>query len=208
MERSLPSERCGDAARLCELLARIEALAVVNGSAIIQEQYNNGAGRIIVNLWCRANHNVSSDKQPYVNLNKKPASDPTAVPTYEVAAAKLLSLLETKHAGCLAAAEQAKAAATKRQQGLCAPRMHMSTRFSRPHLVPCSRAAACSRTYPYRRCIAKECARVCLSAALSDDLLCVRVLAVIQATRLPAAHQAAGSQEGHCPQRTTSGHAH
>jgi len=116
MERSLPSERCGDAARLCELLARIEALAVVNGSAIIQEQYNNGAGRIIVNLWCRANHNASSDKQPYVNLNKKPASDPTAVPTYEVAAAKLPSLLETKHASCLEAAEAAKAAAAAKSK--------------------------------------------------------------------------------------------
>lgn len=49
-------------------------------------------------------------RQPTVKLNKKPSDDPTAVPDFKVAAAKLLEKVEQHHAGCVEVAEAAKAA--------------------------------------------------------------------------------------------------
>ena len=54
----------------------------------------------------------AKDKQLAVPLNKKPADDATAVADYLGAAAeKHFANIETKHAGCLVAAEAAKAKA-------------------------------------------------------------------------------------------------
>lgn len=76
----------------------------------IQEQHR----RIIVNVWCRSTHGAAvSLKQPKVTLNQKPLDDPTAVPTYLVATEKLIAKIESEHAGCLAAAEQAKQSSSK-----------------------------------------------------------------------------------------------
>ena len=56
--RVLPSDRCGDPARLEAALHRLEALAVVSAvSAVrIDEKHNHGAGRVTVNLWCSGTH--------------------------------------------------------------------------------------------------------------------------------------------------------
>ena len=94
-------------ARLTAALHRLDSLAVVNGPAKCDEKHNNGAGRVIVNLWCRSNHDAK-DKQPYIGLNQKPLSDPKAVPSYDVAAERLLALVESKHMGCVEAAQAAR----------------------------------------------------------------------------------------------------
>ena len=97
-------------------LDKLEALPVVK-SVKVQPKYR----RVIVNLWCRSQHLASGDKQPYKALNsKKYPDDPEAVPTYLVATTKLIEKVQDDHAGCLAAAEQAKAASTQAQHGLCA----------------------------------------------------------------------------------------
>ena len=113
--RELPKERCGDVTRLTAALNALEALPVVNGLARCDEKHNNGAGRVIVNLWCRGCHEAK-DKQPYIGLNRKPPEDGSAVPSYQVAAERLLSVVESKHAGCVEAAQLARAAA-KRSTG-------------------------------------------------------------------------------------------
>ena len=106
--RELPKERCGDVTRLTAALNALEALPVVNGLARCDEKHNNGAGRVIVNLWCRGCHEAK-DKQPYIGLNRKPPEDGSAVPSYQVAAERLLSVVESKHAGCVEAAQLARA---------------------------------------------------------------------------------------------------
>jgi hypothetical protein len=66
-------------------------------------------GRVIAwSLWCGSSHAKKGDRQPYVGLNNKPLSDPSAIPTYDVAAEKLIANIEEKHGCCLAAAEDAK----------------------------------------------------------------------------------------------------
>ena len=72
--RCLPADRCGDVDRLNVALDRIEALPVINGKVVIDEKHNKGAGRITVNLWCRAEHE-KKDQRPEVGLNKKPLSE-------------------------------------------------------------------------------------------------------------------------------------
>jgi len=110
--RRLPADRCGDVDRLNRALDRIEALPMINGKVVIDEKHNKGAGRITVNLWCRAEHE-KKDQRPEVGLNKKPLSDATAVPTYDIAAEKLLAQIEGKHGGCVEAAQAARAAAAQ-----------------------------------------------------------------------------------------------
>ena len=104
--RVLPRERCGDVALLKAVLDRLESLPVVDGRVVFNEHHNKGVGRIHVNLWCRGEHSQKKMKQPYVDLTKG-----DAVQTYQKAAEKLLALVEKEHAGCAAAAEEAKAAA-------------------------------------------------------------------------------------------------
>ena len=53
---------------------------------------------------------MASDRQPSIELNNKKLDDPTAVPTYQVAAEKLLEKIEREHGGCVEAAEAAAAA--------------------------------------------------------------------------------------------------
>ena len=98
-----------EAEHLDALLARLDALPTVHGPAKLEPRHNNGTGRIIVNMWCRGSHTKASQKQPSVTLNKKPLTDPSAVPTFAVATERLITKIEDEHAGCLAAAEQAKA---------------------------------------------------------------------------------------------------
>ena len=114
--RCLPADRCGDVDRLNVALDRIEALPVINGKVVIDEKHNKGAGRITVNLWCRAEHE-KKDQRPEVGLNKKPLSDATAVPTYDIAAEKLLAQIEGKHGGCVEAAQAARMAAAAQSSG-------------------------------------------------------------------------------------------
>ena len=145
--RELPAGIVGDDAKLLNAAVdRLEALPVVKPPAKLDTKYNHGKGRVIVNLWCGSTH--EQGKQPSVPLNNKLSSDPAAVPNWFVATERLITNIEKDHAGCLAAAEQAKAASTKRQHGLCATSNEFCRTLSRPQLVPCSRAAACSRTYP------------------------------------------------------------
>ena len=96
---------------------------VVKGPAKLDPKYSNGTGRVICNLWCSAHH-AQKDKQPHVPLNKKPSTDASAVPNYLVAAEKLRIKIETEHAGCLAAAEAARAnsgaTAPHPAEGMCA----------------------------------------------------------------------------------------
>ena len=108
--RALPSARCGDLELLERACTRLEALPVVNGNVRFDEKHNCGVGRVVVNLWCHSDHE-KKDRQPYVGLNSKPLTDAIAVPSYQVAVERLIQVVETKHGGCLAAAERAKAAA-------------------------------------------------------------------------------------------------
>jgi len=73
--------------------------------------------RVIANLWCRNNHPAGTLRQPPVSLNKKPVEDPKAVPTYLVAAEKLIAKIEMEHGACIGAAEAAKAAAAADSAG-------------------------------------------------------------------------------------------
>ena len=66
-------------------------------------------------MWCGCKHSKSSLRQPAVLLNKKPITDAAAVPSFLVATEKLIIKIAKEHAGCLAAAEAAKAEA--RQTG-------------------------------------------------------------------------------------------
>ena len=109
--RELPTTRCDNPAALEATCARIEALSVVNGRVLFLPKHNQGVGRIKVNVWCRSSHESSRDKQPYVDLNNRKAGDDGAVPTWDVAAQKLLTLIETKHVGCVEAAQAARMAA-------------------------------------------------------------------------------------------------
>ena len=95
--------RVGDAARLNEALDAIEALPVVVPPARCDPNFRDG--RCIVNVPCRKTHVQTALKQPYVPLNNKDASDAAAVPTYDVAAEKLLARLKTDHAICIANAK-------------------------------------------------------------------------------------------------------
>ena len=107
--RVLPSNIHGvEPALLHAELDKLEALPVVKGPAKLDPKYSNGTGRVICNLWCSACH-AQKDKQPQVPLNKKPSTDASAVPNYLVAAEKLRLKIEDEHAGCLAAAEAARA---------------------------------------------------------------------------------------------------
>ena len=122
--RVLPSNIHGvEPALLHAELDKLEALPVVKGPAKLDPKYSNGTGRVICNLWCSAHH-AQKDKQPHVPLNKKPSTDASAVPNYLVAAEKLRIKIETEHAGCLAAAEAARAnsgaAAPHPAEGMCA----------------------------------------------------------------------------------------
>lgn len=96
-----------DAERLDTLLAALDALPVVKPPARLDTKFRDG--RILCNLWCGGQHSGSSMKQPYVAINKKPSNDPAAVPNYFVAAEKLIEKIKIEHAGCLVAAEAAKA---------------------------------------------------------------------------------------------------
>jgi hypothetical protein len=71
-------------------------------------------GRIHVNLLCRGEHSQKKLKQPYIDLTKG-----DAVPNYQIAAEKLLALVEKEHAGCVAAAVEA-AATSGATRGVCA----------------------------------------------------------------------------------------
>jgi len=105
--RRLPPERCGDVVKLNAALDWLEEMAVVKR---VECDPNYRAGRVIAwSLWCTASH-VQKDKQPSVALNDKPLTDPTAVPTYQVAAEKLVAKIEAGHCGCIEAANAAKAA--------------------------------------------------------------------------------------------------
>ena len=105
--RALPSERVGDAAALNLALDRLEALPVVKTVAC-DPLFRNG--RVIAwALWCGPTHEPRL-KQPYVALNDKKLDDPSAVPTYQAAAEKLLEKIEREHGGCVEAAEAAAAA--------------------------------------------------------------------------------------------------
>ena len=102
-----------EAGALNAALDELEALPVVNGPAILDENFRDGAVR--VNLWCRAAHGKPSEKQPCVAINGKPESDPTAVPSFLAATKKLIERVKSQHAGCLKAAEEAAAADKKNQ---------------------------------------------------------------------------------------------
>jgi len=87
---------------------RLEALPVVKDAHI-----DTRKRRVIANLWCGSTHPAGTMRQPPVSLNKKHIDDPAAVPSYLVAAERLISKIEKEHAACSAAAEVAKAAATR-----------------------------------------------------------------------------------------------
>ena len=108
IERRLPSERVGDPVKLNAALDALEMIPVVK-RVECDPKYKHG--RVIAwALWCGSTHE-QKDKQPAVALNDKPLDDPTAVPTYQVAAERLITKIEHKHCGCIEAAEAAKAAA-------------------------------------------------------------------------------------------------
>ena len=112
--RALPPGYSG--ARADELnaaLDRLEELPVVKQAKAESKPH---LGRVICNMWCGGEHGASSLKQPQVTLNAKAAGDPAAVGDHIIAAQRLLVKIENDHAGCVAAAEAAKAKA--RQTGV------------------------------------------------------------------------------------------
>ena len=111
MPRELPSTRCENPAAVDAICNRIEELPVVNGRVRFDTKHNRGAGRINVNVWCRGTHEKFKDRQPYIDLNS------TAVPNWDVAAQKLLTLIESTHAGCVEAAQAARLAAAAQSSG-------------------------------------------------------------------------------------------
>lgn len=116
-------------------LDKLDALPFVKGPARLDPKFNAGTGRVICNLWCRRQH-AKKDQEPCVPLNRKPSTDASAVPNYLVAAEKLRLKIEAEHAGCLQAAEEAKA-----KSGVTAPtpaagmRLVLSRLFHDP--APC-----------------------------------------------------------------------
>ena len=134
--RDLPRNIHGiEPALLHAELDKLDALPVVKGPAKVDFKFSGGTGRVICNLWCSGQH-AQKDKQPCVALNKKPSTDASAVPNYLVAAEKLRIKIEAEHAGCLQAAEEAKA-----KSGVTAPtpaagmRLVLSRLFHDP--APC-----------------------------------------------------------------------
>ena len=96
-------------AQLCGALDRLEALPVVKDAKAEAKPH---LGRVICNMWCGCKHSKSSLRQPAVLLNKKPITDAAAVPSFLVPTEKLIiKIAKEQHAGCLAAAEAAKAEA-------------------------------------------------------------------------------------------------
>jgi hypothetical protein len=155
--RGLPSNIHGvEPALLHAELDKLDALPVVKGPAKVDFKFSGGTGRVICNLWCGAHHDQNK-KQPCVALNKKPPSDPSAVPNYLVAAQKLRMKVEAEHAGCLAAAEAARAnsgvAAPHPAEGKCASVSHSHAAFAPSEAMP-------SRT----RTSALVCARLAAAA--------------------------------------------
>ena len=142
--RDLPSNIHGvDPALLHAELDKLDALPMVNGPARLDPKFNGGKGRVICNIWCRRQHE-RKDQVPCVPINKKPSSDASAVPNYLVAAEKLRLKIEDEHAGCLAAAEAARAksgtAAPHPAQGMCASVSHSNAALH--SLKACLRARA------------------------------------------------------------------
>jgi len=96
------------AAQECELLdlegewRALDALAVVD---IARVDTAHGLPRAICTLWCKCEHEKKAEKQPQVACNKK------TITTVEQAVRNLRLKIETEHAGCIAAAEVARAAA-------------------------------------------------------------------------------------------------
>jgi len=135
--RTLPTTRVGDAARLNKALDAMEALPIVVPPARCDTKFRDG--RCIVNITCRKTHVQSSMKQPYVPLNNKDKSDPNAVATYDVAAEKLLALLETEHAACIAnaksEAERAKLTEWKEDKFTVTPKAGQREREKRQQEV-------------------------------------------------------------------------
>ena len=91
---------------LLDALALVETLPMVKAPVRCDDRSPTHA--VVANLWCASAH-VKKDTQPKVQLNAKPLTDTTAVPTFVVAAEKLFSKIKAQHAGCHAAAEAAKA---------------------------------------------------------------------------------------------------
>jgi len=96
------------AAQECELLdlegewRALDALAVVD---VARVEVSQGFHRAICTLWCRGEHQKKGERQPLVTCNK------STVKTAEQAVRNLRLKIEAEHAGCLAAAEVARAAA-------------------------------------------------------------------------------------------------
>ena len=104
--RTFTSGRVIEDAALLAAAERLESLAVVRAPLRYDDTSQTHA--VIANLWCGSTHE-QKDKQPKVQLNRKPLTDPTAVPTFLVATEKLTKIIEKKHADCHAAAEAARA---------------------------------------------------------------------------------------------------
>ena len=104
--RTFTSGRIIEDAALLAAAERLESLAVVRAPLRYDDTSQTQA--VIANLWCGSTHE-QKDKQPKVQLNRKPLTDPTAVPTFLVATEKLIKIIEKKHVDCHAAAEAARA---------------------------------------------------------------------------------------------------
>ena len=95
-----------EAEQLKAALGRLEAHPLVSSVRCI-----TSPKRVVCNLWCGRTHAPGPLKQPAVSLNSRPVTDVNAVPSYFVAAEKLLLKVNNEHASCHAAAEEAKAKA-------------------------------------------------------------------------------------------------
>ena len=129
-----------DPALLHAELDKLDALPVVKGPAKLDPKFHGGT------------HHDQNKKQPCVALNEKTSSDPSAVPNYLVAAEKLRLRIEAEHAGCLAAAEAARAksgaAAPHPAEGMCASVSHSHAAFAPSEAMPSrtrTSALACAR---------------------------------------------------------------
>jgi hypothetical protein len=146
--RSLPPGIVGtDAELLNAALDRLEALPFVKEAKAEPRPH---LGRVRCEMWCRATHTASAMKQPAVMLNRKPPEDAASVPNYLVAAEKLLTIIAREHAGCLVAAEAAKAKA--QQHGMRSP-LERYTQLARTAIALllrsfCMRVELASNTVP------------------------------------------------------------
>jgi hypothetical protein len=99
-------EPCGDLAEEFDLLDAMPTVNTVRVDTVKTKSRRTETQRAICTMWCGSTHGSGDLRQPSVQCNQ------TDVPDIEHAVRKLRLKIAGAHAGCLAAAEEARAAAS------------------------------------------------------------------------------------------------